>query len=384
MIIRVNKKKILIIPWTFTCGGGSERILNNILSEFKNEEFDIDIFEIERGEKVNYIENLSNVNYLYTKKKNSDSILDKVSRKIKFSILKYFPSLIKCIYLKDKYDIVISFNYLYPSFLAAKFKGKKLMWVHGTIENLNYNKYTFLSRINKKILFNLQRKAFKKANKIVCIANNTKKSVEDLYLDFKSKLVILKNGYDIENIRKDSMENLDLEECDLIAVGRLDENKNFSMLIDAIKYVVKDIPNIKLSIVGEGEDRNHLEKKIDEYKLNNNINLLGYKENVYPYIKNSKLLILTSIVEGFPTVIVEGMILGKPFISTKVGGVDELSNLGDCGLIIKDAEELYNEIIHMIQDENLYRKMQGKCIEASYKYTLENQKNEIMKLIMEN
>ena len=80
-------------------------------------------------------------------------------------------------------------------------------------------------------------------------------------------------------------------------------------------------------------------RMIQKAKLEHKVFLLGYMSNPYPIIKQSAAVCLLSESEGFPTVFTEGMALGKPFISSPVGGTRELSDNGNCGIIINSYEE---------------------------------------------
>lgn len=371
-----KKKRILIIPWTISDGGGSEKILSNILNELDNENVIIDIFEIQRGKRTKYIEKFSNLKfkYLFDKKDPNEKIVNKISRKIKFTVLKYFPLLIKKIYIKEKYDFVISFNYLYPSFLAAKFECKKIMWLHGTMDNLTDE--------SEHVLKKLQSKALNKADKIVSIAQTTKKSVDTLFPECKQKSIIINNGVDLDEIRKKSEVHISENyKSDLIFIGRLDKNKNVEFLVDVMNLLCETKKNLKLTILGEGDERDNIQNLIKGYNLENNVKILGYKENVYKYIKNSKILLLSSIVEGFPTVIVEGMVLGKPFIATSVGGVEELSHNSTCGFVINSKKTMAEKISILIEDKELYQNMSINCIDKVSKYTMNYQKEKIIDLL---
>ncbi|MGL4760510.1 MAG: glycosyltransferase [Sarcina sp.] len=363
-------KKILIIPWTISDGGGSEKILSNVLASLENENLDIEVFEIQRGNHIDYIQKYKKLKfrYLFKKKSSEDTIVTKFNRKLKMILLIYSPAIIKKKYFKEKYEYIIAFNYLYPSFLASKFEGKKIMWIHGTINNLKEN----------FILRKMQGRAFGTAYKIVSIANTTQKTVHDMYKEYKEKSIVIKNGFKISEIIELSNGSIN-KKTDLVAIGRLDDNKNFEFLLEVMHELKKY--DLTLNIIGEGEKKFELKNKIKELGLIENVKLLGYKKNVYEYIKNSKILLLSSKTEGFPTVIVEGLALGKPFISTDVGGVKELSNNGECGRVIYSKKEMVGNIIELISNKKLYNSMSRNSCEFVKKYDDSIQKKEILKLL---
>ena len=75
----------------------------------------------------------------------------------------------------------------------------------------------------------------------------------------------------------------------ILGIGRLTKQKNFQLLITAFNEINKNIPHIKLLILGEGEERNKLENLIKKLNLQEKVYLLGYKTNVFNYIHKAKM-----------------------------------------------------------------------------------------------
>ncbi len=121
-------------------------------------------------------------------------------------------------------------------------------------------------------------------------------------------------------------------------MGRLDYNKNQILLLKAVREVKKYYDDFIIYILGDGDERLKLERYINDNKLNENVRILGFVENPYPYIKNSVATILTSLSEGFSLALVESVMLNTPIISTDVGVARELIEKYNCGTIID-----YNE-----------------------------------------
>jgi len=189
----------------------------------------------------------------------------------------------------------------------------------------NY-KTQFILRISGYPKMNLLRKIFwrlinKKIYKIICPTFNTKKILLDKKIFDSNKLFIVEDPVlDIENIRNklkvDSVIVDQPKDKYVISVGRLTKQKNFTFLIDGFKEVNKKIQDINLIIIGEGEEKKKLQSKIINYNLQNKIFLKGYKENIYPYLKNSLFLILTSKWEDPGFVILESMFCKKIVLSS--------------------------------------------------------------------
>lgn len=106
---------------------------------------------------------------------------------------------------------------------------------------------------------------------------------------------------------------------DIIFVGRLLENKNVNMLIDAVSLVKAKVPGIRCLVVGEGPERGRLEQQVQDLQLSDNVTFFNFVEDhdeLYSLMKASKMLVQTSTREGFGLVIVEANACGIPVITT--------------------------------------------------------------------
>jgi glycosyltransferase involved in cell wall biosynthesis len=102
----------------------------------------------------------------------------------------------------------------------------------------------------------------------------------------------------------------------IIAIGRLTKQKNFSFLLNTFAEIKKKYSEYHLLILGEGEERKKLEYIINDLKLSDCVNLLGYKKNPYKYLKKAKCFILSSIWEDPGFVLLEASYLNIPIISS--------------------------------------------------------------------
>ena len=103
------------------------------------------------------------------------------------------------------------------------------------------------------------------------------------------------------------------------------------------------------------------------------VHFCGYKNNPYPYIAASRIFCLTSYSEGFPTVAIETMSLGIPFVTTPVSGAsEELADGGKCGLVSDwKAEEYADKLQKLLTDSELYEQMSKNCLEHVKDYSVE-------------
>ena len=140
-----------------------------------------------------------------------------------------------------------------------------------------------------------------------------------------------------------------IKEKYICSVGRLDEiDKDFTTLIRAFGELKKEERvEEKLVIVGDGPDRKKLEGLVNEFEIRDVI-FLGKKSNPYIWIRNSKLFVLSSKSEGFPTVLIEAKLLGCNILTSDYSGVME---------IIEDKESLFRVgNIEMLKEKIVIRR----------------------------
>lgn len=225
-----------------------------------------------------------------------------------------------------------------------------------TNPNLHYKKRIY-GKFLVRYLFPL-----KKANAIVPVSKELK---EIFNKDFKipnNKIIPIYNSIDVEKIQKKAQEKVDdFEEVfndknimKFITVGRLSGEKGHRYLIEAYSKVIKEIPNSRLFIIGEGTLRRQLEELITVKELKKYVILLGSVKNPYNYISRANIFVLPSLHEGLPYVLLEALACKTPIISTdcKTGPKEILEN-GEYGLLVNtaDSNDLANKMIQLAKDK---------------------------------
>ncbi|MBI5352970.1 MAG: glycosyltransferase [Chloroflexi bacterium] len=120
----------------------------------------------------------------------------------------------------------------------------------------------------------------------------------------------------------------------ILGAGRLTEQKDFKTLIIAFAILRKDL-DVRLIVLGEGEQRLELETLVQELGIDRDVDLPGYVENPYPYMKQSNVFVLSSAWEGLPTVLIEALACGCPVVSTDCpGGIREILSDGRYGELV--------------------------------------------------
>ncbi|WP_461611072.1 glycosyltransferase family 4 protein [Cytobacillus kochii] len=138
----------------------------------------------------------------------------------------------------------------------------------------------------------------------------------------------------------------------IVAVGRLNKEKNHEMLIRAFKEVHFKYPEYELYIYGEGTLREDLERQIHELELLNSVFLPGNVIDIHEKISDAEIFVLPSNYEGMSNALLEAMMMGLPCISTDYPGADEVINDDFNGIIVErdNEQQISRTICELIND----------------------------------
>ena len=249
----------------------------------------------------------------------------------------------------------------------------------------------FILRISGYPNMNLFRKIFwkitlKKIHLITCPTKNTFEYMKSLNLVDPSKIKLLYDPVlNIKEINKKKKEHINLKDY-YLSVGRLTKQKNFMFLCEGFKKLVKENNELKLAIAGNGEDDKKIRSFIKKNKLQDNIILLGYVDNIYPYFVNSKGFILTSLWEDPGFVLVEAFFCKKPILSSNSWpGPVELINHLENGFVFENKN--LESFIQKFKDFDNYKNQRLitlNGLKSSKKFTLFSHYKNLNKLLSTN
>jgi len=162
-----------------------------------------------------------------------------------------------------------------------------------------------------------------------------------------SNMMVLENGFNSEifhpmnkgKIRKSL--GLDEKAPILVTIGSLEEVKAHKYLIKAVKNLKRKDSNICCYIIGAGSLQTQTELLIKELHLEKNVYLLGHLSHneVNKWINSCDLFVMSSLREGLPVSMLEALGCGKPFIGTKVGGIPEIINSEEYGILVEPMDQ---------------------------------------------
>jgi len=142
-------------------------------------------------------------------------------------------------------------------------------------------------------------------------------------------------------------------------VAALVPHKGQRHLIDAAALVVRQVPDARFIIAGEGELRPALEKQIKDHRLEKHVILAGFRPDVLSLHKSFDLFVLSSTTEGLGTSLLDAMACEKAIVATSAGGIPEVVQDGVTGLLVppKDHEALARAIVRLLKDPAVRAKM---------------------------
>ena len=347
--------------------GGAEKVLCNLVNNMDQTKFDITVQTIEECNAGDYL--VPEIHYKAVNRRKT--VFGKKLYGYWFRLCAELR-LAYSFWVKDDYDIEVAYLETAATKIISQStsrKAKKIAWVH-----CDLSRKEGMSEAAVKV-----GKQYKKFDKIICVSEDVRNGFYRLFgKQFNTQ--VLYNVIDDEEILKKSTQSVKTWKENrgkkLLAAGRLTEQKNFAYLIDCCARLRDDGFEFQLNILGEGPERENLEKQIEQLELEEYVILQGYTDNPYVWMKNADAIICSSRYEGISSVVQEALILDKAVITTPCSGMREL--LGDSiyGMIAEDSDDgLYESIKRIMSDPTLQEHYEQKAAERK-KYF---QKNEILR-----
>lgn len=191
----------------------------------------------------------------------------------------------------------------------------------------DFDRKNFLKGIlmNKLEVYLLNRNT-----QVVCVSNSIREYLKNKHV--RNNITVIHNGiagleFDFNLSNRENLKGISFDKNDLLIafVGRLTEVKGIYNLIEILKKIDKKNKNVKFIVIGEGVLKEEFNNAIYKYNLEN-VELLGFKQNIIEYLPSCDFLIMPSNMEGIPITILEAMSCSVPCIASNVGGIPEIIN----------------------------------------------------------
>ncbi|WKK66833.1 glycosyltransferase [Lutimonas zeaxanthinifaciens] len=325
------KKKIKIMFLVPSMrGGGSERVISNLLKNLNNSEYELELVLVAKEGK--YLSSIPE----YVK------IVDLKSKKVRNAI----PKIVSYVY-KNKPDVLMTtLSHLNLAIgCLIPILPKKIKYI---ARESNTVSISIKAENNSSLHSFLYRKVMNNFDLIICQSNFMARDIIDNFSVNTEKVKIINNPVDHSEIESKVMikQNLfDNLKINLLGVGRFNFVKGFDKLIIAIKNLPEDY---HLTLIGEGEDKDFLQRRVEEFNIQNKVSFLDFQTNIFQFMKQADFLISTSRYEGLPNVILESIACGTPVIAFNCpGGTGEIIEDSYNGFLVEcgNTRDLVDKIL---------------------------------------
>lgn len=361
IIKELNTHTLVFFIESFS-GGGAERVLLTILRNIDREKFDISVLVMNDGGVYSDAFHALGVEIIPILN-SKISILNNIKYKLIYNLL---PVKIAARWIlrgieADTYVAFIE-GYCTKIFSAISNNKRKIAWVHCDLQQLPWT-------IEKGIFRNVEkeRDAYHKYDIVIGVSESVTEMLKTRY--GLNKVRTIYNPIDEKRIQQLASElcsiATDKSKFNIVSVGRLTAAKGYDKLIALMPTIVAANPDVRLYIVGEGEERMSLETQIRELGLGTHVILTGFLENPYSLMRQMDLFVCSSVAEGFSLVIAEAMIVGLPVVSMECAGPCELLGNGEYGILCSTYEQLKDTIILLSKDRETLAELKTKAIERS-------------------
>lgn len=253
-----------------------------------------------------------------------------------------------------------------PAFISKMvIKKPYVLWLQGSD--------IYLPKLYEGLTFKL---VLNQADAIIALTYDMREEVRKLC---NREILVIPNGVDLERFRALSKVEarrklqLNADSKIIIFVGNLYQIKGVRYLIEEMKVIKQECPEVQLLLVGDGVDRRVLEQLVDKLNLGQCVTFIGAipNERVPDYLCASDLFVLPSFSEGFPVTFLEAMACGLPILATRVRGLPEIIRDGENGFLVEPRSgiQLAEKALFILRNDNMRDMMSRNNIGQVCRYS---------------
>lgn len=257
-----------------------------------------------------------------------------------------------------------------------------------TLHGIHYLYYR--NPFQKAAYIRLERFFTRFTDAVVFVSDADREKGRKYRLAPNSKIHVIKNGIDFSAFSSQAERSVPLEGLPdpgrgplLGTVARLHRQKGVEYFIRSAGEILDEIPSARIWIIGDGPLFSSLQNLIEESGLEGRVHLLGGRQNIPAYLSRFDVMVLPSLWEGLPYVLLEAAALAKPVVTTSIDGIMELIEDEKSGLLVPpgDPKELARAAIRMLRDRNLAVRLGERLRDDVVQtYTLEKMVDRIQRL----
>lgn len=264
--------------------------------------------------------------------------------------------------LPDHYDIAVAYsqNDYSPYYVIDKVEAdRKVMWYHNGAYEKTGKKYE------------RDKQYYEKFDFIVAVSSDCKRVLQTKFEFPEGKLVVLRNICDVSAVREKAdmfiPESFDDNNLHLVTVGRMTKEKGPDIAVEVCKKLCDRGMPVKWHWVGDGNQREAIEQKVQEYGLQKRFIFEGNQVNPYPYIKSADVYVQPSYYEAYSTTVTEAKVLRKLIVVTDVGGMrDQLIDGKIAKIVPVSGEQIENAILFLLKEAKMHNGLQNEPYMPGY------------------
>jgi len=248
-----------------------------------------------------------------------------------------------------------------PAVISKKlYKTPYVLWGRGSDVYLPH----WSTKLTSKI-------AMKNADSVIALTEDMRQAMRSVY---DRNIAVIPNGINLkEHTEKRPVKEVECFSKNVLFVGRLHPIKGVQYLLQAMKIVHEKMPDVKLILVGDGEERERLESLTDSLEIQECVEFVGRvpHERVTDYMNQSDIFVLPSLSEGFPVTILEAMTCGLPIVATRVRGVLDIIENDINGYLVDsmNPEQIAWALQKILENEQLRENISSNNRDEAEKYS---------------
>lgn len=240
---------------------------------------------------------------------------------------------------------------------------------HGYEEKYCSNYHRYKGKIKYNLYYLISKYLLKNIDRQVAVS----KAMSDLYYQLKltpERLKFIHHGIIIKTLPETDDKVHRYGDQQLIILGRIEEVKGHTYLVNAMPEVIKIFPEVKLLVIGNGTQRELLEQQSASAGIEKNILFLGFQQNPYPFMANSDILVSPSMYESFGLVFIEAFAMKLPVIAFDAPAANEIINNEQTGLLVPvyNSSALAEKIIYLLQNPDERKRLADAAYEKYVTY----------------
>ncbi len=226
-------------------------------------------------------------------------------------------------------------------------------------EHIYTGDYHLGNSINEWLQKNLLKRLNFKSDLVIAVSTAVKDYLLKSGLAPKNRTIIIPNGIELRDNKRELRATESGKGVMIGTIGNLNKQKGQKYLIEALPTILEKYPEAKLEIVGEGPEYDNLKFLIFNLKLEGRVSLPGKQENTRKYLEKWDTFVLPSISETFGVAILESFAVGIPVVASEVGGIKDIVQDGQNGLLAKtkNPADLAEKVIRVLGDQKLAAKL---------------------------